>query len=172
MVGMVSPWFEDPLLMGGTALGLSMGIDKFTEACGGTYKKSILGKATALGDRIENSSFVKKGFGKKVFGTIGKGISKANDLLNKSALIRAIRTTPAQAEWQTPKSELISQKVRILEDLHKIVETLHLEDDKLIESDTQFTMSCKDLSLTFGIETNLSSSLESSFVFDVDATPK
>lgn len=133
MVGMVSPWFEDPLLMGGTALGLSMGIDKFTEACGGTYKKSILGKATALGDRIENSSFVKKGFGKKVFGTIGKGISKANDLLNKSALIRAIRTTPAQAEWQTPKSELISQKVRILEDLHKIVETLHLEDDKLIE---------------------------------------
>ena len=133
MMGMISPWFENPLLMGGTAVGLSMGIDKFANSFGGEYEKSILGKATALGDRIENSEFIKKPGSQKILKKVNSGINRINNLLNKSALIRAMRNTPAEAEWQMPRSELIPQKVRILEDLHHITGTLELSTNKFIQ---------------------------------------
>ena len=133
MMGMIYPWFENPLLMGGTCLALSKGIDKYTEACGGEYEKSILGKATKLGDNIENSKFIKSSPVQKVLGWIKSGAKRVENLCKKSDLITAMRTTPARPEKQMPKSELISQEVRIIEDFNKITDTLNLTSENSVK---------------------------------------
>ena len=127
MMGMVYPWFETPLLMGGTCFALSKAIDKYTEACGGEYEKSLLGKVTKFGDNLENSKFVQSEGVQKTLGFVKKGANKIDNLAKRSSLITAFRTTPARPEKAMPKSELITQEVRFLEDFNKIVETLHLD---------------------------------------------
>ena len=59
LMGFVTPWVEHPILMTGTAGALIYGIDRFSEACGGDYEKSVLAKAAKFGDNIENSAFFK-----------------------------------------------------------------------------------------------------------------
>lgn len=130
IMGMIYPWFETPLLMGGTCLALSKGIDLYTEACGGEYEKSILGKATRMGDRLENSSFVKS---KPVQAVLNffKGIGeKTSKLFKRSNLITAMKETPARPEKMMAKSEMITQEVRILEEFNKITETLGLASEE------------------------------------------
>ncbi len=129
LFGGVYPWFENPLLMGGTCFALAKGLDKYTEKCGGEYEKSILGKATKFGDNLENSKFVQSKPVQSVLGWIKTGANKVNKLLNRSSLITAIRTTPARPEKSMPKSELISQEVRILHDFNDIASKLKLGED-------------------------------------------
>ena len=129
LFGGVYPWFESPLLMGGTCFALAKGLDKYTEKCGGEYEKSILGKATKFGDNLENSKFVQSKPVQSVLGWIKTGANKVNKLLNRSSLITAIRTTPARPEKSMPKSELISQEVRILHDFNDIASKLKLGED-------------------------------------------
>ena len=129
LFGGVYPWFENPLLMGGTCFALAKGLDKYTEKCGGEYEKSILGKATKFGDNLENSKFVQSKPVQSVLGWIKTGANKVNKLLNRSSLITAIRTTPARPEKSMPKSELISQEVRILHDFNDIASKLKLGEN-------------------------------------------
>ena len=58
MMGLVYPWIEHPIAMIGTCGAMAYGVEKFSQACGGEYEKSLVGKATRLGDRIENSTVV------------------------------------------------------------------------------------------------------------------
>ena len=129
LFGGVYPWFENPLLMGGTCFALAKGLDKYTEKCGGEYEKSILGKATKFGDNLENSKFIQSKPVQSVLGWIKTGANKVNKLLNRSSLITAIRTTPARPEKSMPKSELISQEVRILHDFNDIASKLKLGEN-------------------------------------------
>lgn len=129
LFGGVYPWFENPLLMGGTCFALAKGLDKYTEGCGGEYEKSLLGKATKFGDNLENSKFIQSKPVQKVLGWINTGANKINNWLNKSDLITAMRKTPARPEKQTPRSELISQEVRILHDFNDITSKLKLTEE-------------------------------------------
>lgn len=130
LFGGIYPWFENPLLMGGTCLALAKGLDKYTEGCGGEYEKSVLGKVTKFGDNLENSKFVQSKPIQTVLGWINTGATKVNNLLKKSDLITAMRKTPARPEKQMPKSELISQEVRFLHDFNDITRTLKLIPDE------------------------------------------
>ena len=125
MMGMIYPWFENPLLMGATSYALIKGVDKFTEACGGEYEKSLLGKVTRFGDNIENALFKNK-FMQKTGAGVKNVFGKINNLLNKSSLIRAMRTTPARPEKSMPKHEMLSQEVRFIQEFNDIVNTLKL----------------------------------------------
>ena len=125
MVGMFYPWIENPLLMGGTSYALIKGVDKFTEACGGEYEKSLLGKITRFGDNLENNLFKNKTIRKAGAG-IKNGWRKFDSFLKRSSLLNALRFTPARPENQMPKSEMISQEVRFLHDFNEIAETLRL----------------------------------------------
>lgn len=122
MMGMVYPFVEHPIIGGVTAFTLIKGVDAYTNACGGEYEKSILGKATNFGDKIAQSTFWEKKVPKAFLNGSTKTINGLKNLLNKSAIYRAMKETPAVAEWQMPKSELISQEVRILEDFNHITE--------------------------------------------------
>ncbi|MBE7711387.1 MAG: hypothetical protein E7Z92_04525 [Cyanobacteria bacterium SIG31] len=131
MFGAVYPWLETPLLMGGTCLALSKGLDAYTHACGGEYEKSVLGKITKFGDNIQNSKFVQSTPVQKVLGWFDSGITNTKKLLNKSSLYRSVtdRNMWTRPEKATGKSEMITQEVRIIEDFNRITEKLRLNSD-------------------------------------------
>lgn len=121
-MGMVYPFIEHPLLGAATAFTLIKGVDAYSNACGGEYEKSILGRATALGDRIATSNFWDKKVPKKVLNWTTTGYSKFKNVLNKNSWYRAMKYTPAIAEWSMPKSELISQEVRFMHEFSEIMD--------------------------------------------------
>lgn len=123
---LVYPWVAHPILMAGTCAGLAYGVDKFSQACGGDYEKSLLGKAARLGDRIENSSIAKSEAAKKVFNLGATAKNKFNELTKNSDVINAIRTTPSKAEWSMVLDELLSQEQRIVREFTEITDGLHL----------------------------------------------
>lgn len=130
---MISTWFTNPLLMLGTCAGLSYGVDAFNKGCSGEYEKTILGKATRFGDKLEKSKFAQS----KPVQTTVKGIKNGWDktwkFLNKSDLIRSMFKTPSKPEWDSAKYDIIPQDVRILEDFNTITERLQLASDAPIQ---------------------------------------
>ena len=127
-MGIVYPWLAHPLLTLGTAAGIAVGVDKFAEACGGEYDKSLLAKAAKLGDKFETSSFVKS---KPVQGAIsgGKNLSKkVMNLFKSSDVIDAIRKTPSQAEWRMVKDETLSMRQRMVQEFSHLANTLKLAE--------------------------------------------
>ena len=123
---MISTWFTNPLLMLGTCGALSYGVDAFNKGCSGEYEKSLLGKATRWGDKIEQSKFAQS---KPVQGTvkaIKNGWNKMWGFFNKSHLVRSMTETPSLAEWDSAKYDILPQDVRILEDFNTISDKLKL----------------------------------------------
>lgn len=130
---MISTWFTNPLLMLGTCGALSYGVDAFNKGCSGEYEKSLLGKATRWGDKIEQSKFAQS---KPVQGTvkaIKNGWDKMWGFFNKSHLVRSMTETPSLAEWDSAKYDILPQEVRILEDFNMISEKLELATDNPIK---------------------------------------
>ena len=127
---LVTPWLEHPLLTLGTCLGLSIGVDKFAEACGGSYSTSLVGRAANLGDKIENSKFIQSKPSQTFFGWIKRGKDKIIKLSEKSDLLRAVRKTPSQPEWMMPKSEMLSMEQHIAQDFTQITGKLNLTNEK------------------------------------------
>lgn len=146
VMDLVSPWLEHPLLTLGTCLGLSIGVDKFAEACGGSYSTSLVGRAANLGDKIENSKFIQSKPSQTFFGWIKRGKDKIIKLSEKSDLLRAVRKTPSQPEWMMPKSEMLSMEQHIAQDFTQITGKLNLTNEnpvrlidlKLDKTDKEF----------------------------------
>ena len=125
--GAIVPWFDHPLLMGGTTIGTFWGFNKFTNAWSGKYEESLLGKATKFGDGIAKSKFVQKDGTQRVLNFFDNGFKKIGNQLNKIQIIRAFNETPLKGEWPMAKSELISQEQRIIhEDFGSVVRQLEL----------------------------------------------
>ena len=132
MMGLVYPWLEHPILMGGTAAGLALGVDKFSKACGGDYESSLVGKTAKLGDSIQNSAFVKS----EPVQAIVKGTKSAKLKLKKifrnSDLINAIRKTPSSPEWSMPRDEMLSMQQRQVHEFNHITNLLKLTSDEAV----------------------------------------
>ena len=133
MFDAVSPWLEHPILTAGTAAGTLWGIDQFTRAWSGEYEKSLLGRATKLGDDITNAKIFKKEPVKKVLDGVGKVWSKITGKIGENSMVKAMRETPCKPEWSFGKIEMISQNRRIIQDdFLKIVDHLALDNDNAI----------------------------------------
>lgn len=132
-MGFITPFVEHPFLIIPTWLAFGFGIDKFAEACGGEYEKSLLGKAARLGDKLQESKFVKSKPMQSIIGTGSKLGRKWNNIVDKSEVLTAIKTTPSQPEWSIVKSEMQNQKQRIVEEFTKITDTLKLGKEGTIE---------------------------------------
>lgn len=128
-MGMIYPWIAHPLLMIGTCAGLAYGVDKFSKACGGDYKKSLLGKAAKLGDNIQNSSFAQSDTVKKFFNVGTTGRKKFNELTKNSDVINAVRNTPSMPEWGFVKDELLTQEQRVVHEFTRITDGLQLSGE-------------------------------------------
>lgn len=126
MMGMIYPWIAHPLLMVGTCAGLAYGVDKFSQACGGDYEKSLLGKAAKLGDNIQNSRIAQSDLVKKFFNIGTSGRKNFNEMTKNSDVINAIRNTPSMPEWGFVKDELLTQEQRIVHEFTRITDGLHL----------------------------------------------
>ena len=134
MMGLVYPWLEHPILMGGTAAGLAIGVDKFSKACGGEYESSLVGKTAALGDKIANSEFVKS----KPMQTTINGVRKAKLAISKffknSDLLCSIKNTPSAPEWAMVKDEMLSMQQRQVHEFNHLVSILKLTSDEAVTS--------------------------------------
>ena len=122
----LKPFIEHPFALLATWLGLGIGIDAYSRACGGEYDKSLVKKAADLGDNIQNSKFVQSKPVKTVlngFGAVGKAGSKA---VQNSAILRAMKETPTMPEWQLVKSQMFNQKQEVVQEFIKITDTLKL----------------------------------------------
>ena len=130
MMGLIYPWIEHPFMMFGTCAGLAWGVDKFSNSCAGEYESSLVGKAANLGDKIENSKFVKS----KPFQTLvngGKSIKNSfNKVFKNSDLINAIRKTPSEAELGFVKDELLTMHQRVVHEFTNVTKTLNLTNNE------------------------------------------
>lgn len=148
VMGLISSWFEHPLLMLGTAMGISMGVDAFDKSCNKEYEKSVVGRAAKFGDKIHESKFIRKEGTQKFLGGIKTGWGKFKNLLMKSNVVRAMVETPSNPEYSTPKQELKSMDYRIVEkfkDLAKRVGLVPTSDT--VAGDIELNLKLKDLIL-------------------------
>ena len=132
VMGLIYPWFEHPFLMTGTCAGISFGIDKFAEAFGGEYEKSLLAKAAALGDKISESKFLKP-LRNKVSGWFSGGYNKVKNFFKDSDLVNAVTKTPSQGEWTIVTEETKSMSQRVVQDFVHMTQKLKLTTDGFVE---------------------------------------
>ncbi|MBR2430066.1 hypothetical protein IKB17_01210, partial [bacterium] len=135
-MGLITPWFEHPLLSLGVASGMAIGIDKFAQACGGAYETSIVGKAENLGNKIEHSKIVQSTPVQSSLNGVKKVKNKIVKITEKSPLITAFRKTPSLPEWQTPKLEMLTMEQHVVHDFSQIIRGMKLttpEDVSLAE---------------------------------------
>lgn len=131
--GFFGPLIHHPIASLFAFFGCSWALDKYTNACSGEYDKSLLKKAVNLGDRIENSSFIKSRPMQSIIGFFNSGTKNIGKLANKSSLIRAIRTTPSKPEWEMVASEMMPQRQRIMHDFITVGKTLKIAEDGYAE---------------------------------------
>lgn len=124
MFGIVYPWLLYPFTLLATCTSMAWGLDKFSEACGGEYEKSLVGKAAKLGDNLENSKFVKSKPFQTIWGAGEKAIGKVKHFFRNSDLLNAIFKTPSQPEWMMPKDELLGMQHRVVHEFNNIAKTL------------------------------------------------
>lgn len=115
---MLGPFIEHPIATLGTWLGLGVAMDKFSNACSGEYEKSLIGKATRLGDRIENSKFFQSKPMKSIGGFIRKYTKKGNEILHKSDLAQAAMHTEVQPENAMAKGIMYTAKDEIVQEFN------------------------------------------------------
>ena len=154
MMGVVSPFFEHPLMVLASWLGLSVGIDAYSKACGGKYENSLVKKAANLGDSIENSNIVQSKPVQSVLSKISSAKNKFVNTAKKSAILRAMKNTPSMPEWSMVRSQMFDQKQEIVQDFLKITDTLHLDNsDEIKIKDLGITSKEKEmLKKTFNVK--------------------
>ncbi len=120
LFGIVYPWLEHPLTMVGTCAAMAYGVDKFSQACGGEYSTSLVGKAANLGDKIEQSKFVQSKPFQKVWGWGETAKGKVKHFFRNSDLLNSIFKTPSQPEWPMVKDEMLSMRQRVVHTFSEI----------------------------------------------------
>ena len=124
---------ESPLGVLGTWAALSFGIDAYANACGGDYEKSLVKKASNLGDKIQNSKLIQNKPVQAVLNKITALGNEGSKLAQKSAILRAMKNTPSMPEWSMVKSQLFNQKQEIVQDFVKIADALCLDSTEKIK---------------------------------------
>ena len=154
MMGVVSPFVEHPLMVLASWLGLSVGIDAYSKACGGKYENSLVKKAANLGDSIENSSIVQSKPVQSVLSKISSAKNKFVNTAKKSAILRAMKNTPSMPEWSMVRSQMFDQKQEVVQDFLKITDTLNLDNsDEIKIKDLGITSKEKEmLKKTFNVK--------------------
>lgn len=125
---LMKPFIEHPLEILGTWLGLGVALDIYSTHCRGKYEDSLLKKAASIGDNIEESKFIQN----KPMQMVGKGIGKLKNgfakIVQKSAILRAMRDTHTKPEWEMCKTQAFTHKQEVCLDFNKIMETLKIND--------------------------------------------
>ncbi len=129
----VKPFKEYPLTVLGTWLGISALLDGYSKACSGEYEKSLVGKAAKLGDNIQESRFIQNKPVQKVLSGFKKVGNLGEKAVNNSAILRAMKNTPTQPEWQMVKTQMFNQKQEVVQEFIKIVDNLKLSDNSALE---------------------------------------
>lgn len=127
LMGLIYNWFEHPFLMLGTCLGISYGVGKAEKSFGREYAESSLGKAAALGDKLEQSAFVQNEKTQKVLGGIKNFWDKTVAFLKKNSVIKAMIETPSQPEWSMPKGEMKHSEANIIDKFKGFIQEYNLE---------------------------------------------
>lgn len=133
MLGMISNWFEHPILSLGMTAGTFAGFDLLAKKFGGEYEKSVLGKAANFGDKIHNSKFIQSEGSQKVLKPIGKFWDKTKAYLHKNKITSAMLDTPAKPEWEMAAQELQSQQMRNVDSFKNFLNKLKLNSDELVK---------------------------------------
>jgi len=127
--GFFGPLIDHPIASLLTWFGCGWLLDKYTSACGGEYDKSLLKKVTNFGDKLENSKFVQSSPMQTVLGWFKKGGSKGGKLIEKNSVLSAMKNTPTMPELELVKSEMLSQRQRVVHDFNHIVTELKLNGE-------------------------------------------
>ena len=130
MMGVVSPFIEYPYYVLPAWIGLSLGADAFSRACGGKYEGSLPAKAARLGDRIQNSKLIQSKPAQAVIKGLGSAKNAGKKVVQNSAILRAMRDTPTMPEWSLVKSQMFNQKQEVVQEFIRITEALKLAEDK------------------------------------------
>ena len=145
-MGILSPFFEHPLLVLTAWLGMGLGIDAYSKACGGEYEKSLVKKAANLGDAIQESKLIQNKPMQAVIGGLKSVKKAAAKGVQHSGILRAMRDTPSMPEWSLVKTQMFNQKQEVVQDFIRISDTLKLNDSKPIElKDIGLTSAEKDM---------------------------
>ena len=127
--GFFGPLIDHPIASVLTWFGCGFLLDKYTNACGGEYDKSLLKKVTNFGDKLENSKFVQSKPVQSVLNLFKKGGKKSGSIIEKNSVLRAMKNTPTMPELEIVKSEMLSQRQRVVHDFNQIVNELKLTQD-------------------------------------------
>ncbi len=136
-MGNITPFFEHPIAVIATWLGLGVGIDAYAKANRGKYEGTLVRKAAHLGDRIEQSKFIQSKPSQVVLDGFRYIKGLGSKALENSAVLRAMRYTPSMPEWAFVKSAMMNQKQEVVQDFIKIVDTLKLDTAEAISMCTK-----------------------------------
>ena len=125
------PLIDHPIASLATWLGCGYLLDRYSEACGGEYKKSLVNKIASFGDKIQNSNFVQSKPSQTVLSWFNRGSKQGAKLTDKVELFRAMKETPSRPEWEMVTSEMLNQRQRIVHDFTQIGDALHLGDEEV-----------------------------------------
>ena len=122
----LKPFIEHPVAVLGTWLGLGVGFDAYSKACGGKYETSLVGKAAKFGDSIQQSKLIQSKPAQSVIKGLGSIKSAGAKVVQNSALLRAMKNTPTMPEWSMVKSQMYNQKQEVVQDFIRINDALKL----------------------------------------------
>ena len=122
----LKPFIEHPVAVLGTWLGLGVGFDAYSKACGGKYETSLVGKAAKFGDSIQQSKLIQSKPAQSVIKGLGSIKSAGAKVVQNSALLRAMKNTPTMPEWSMVKSQMFNQKQEVVQDFIRITDALKL----------------------------------------------
>lgn len=123
---LLKPFFEHPLAVLGTWLGLGVGLDAYSRACSGKYENSLTAKAANFGDKIQNSKLIQNKPVQTVLNGVGAVGKSGKKLAGKSAILRAMKDTPTMPEWSMARSQMFSHNQEVVQDFLKITDALKL----------------------------------------------
>lgn len=126
-MGMISPMVEHPLTALLLTVGLFKGFDVLGEHFGGEYNKSLVGKASHFGDKMQGK------LSPKVVDKLRIARNKASKFLHTNSITSAIIDKPAIPDWDMPKSELHSQQMRTLQDFKEFARNIGLESEGVMK---------------------------------------
>ncbi len=125
----IKPFTEHPAAILGSWVGISLAMDQYTKACGGEYEKSLLKKAVKLGDRIESSQVIQNKPVQSFLSSVKGLFNKSGKIAEKNSVLRAIKNTPSNPEWEMCTSEMLPQRQRIVHDFSHIMSTLKIGEE-------------------------------------------
>lgn len=121
------PFVEHPVAVLATWLGLGVGLDAYSTACSGRYEDSLVKKAANFGDNIQNSKIIQNKPVQAVISGLGSVGNAGKNVVNNSAILRAMKETPTMPEWSTVKTQMFNQKQEVVQDFIRITDALKLD---------------------------------------------